>query len=156
VSGHNLDSHGNPNIGGLAGFFEGNLQVNGQASITSHASVGGNLQVLDELSCSGTCSFATVDVATVNVSGDVILTNQDCAEDFDVEFGSNVESGTVMALDERGLLQESRHAYDKRVAGVVSGAGEFNPGLILGRSKMHGDNRRAPVANAFFSGPASV
>jgi hypothetical protein len=83
---------------------------------------------------------------TVTVRGDVVLTNQDCAEDFDIGPCTNVEPGTVMALDERGLLQESRNAYDKKVAGVISGAGEFKPGLILGREKGQSDSHRVAVA----------
>jgi hypothetical protein len=83
---------------------------------------------------------------THTVDGDVVLSNQDCAEDFDIGLRTNVEPGTVMALDERGLLQESRQAYDKKVAGVISGAGKFKPGLILGRNKGQSDSHRATVA----------
>jgi hypothetical protein len=41
----------------------------------------------------------------VQVTGDVILTNQDCAEDFDIGLCTNAETGTVMVLDEGGLLR---------------------------------------------------
>jgi hypothetical protein len=83
---------------------------------------------------------------TLTADVDVVLTNQDCAEDFDIGLCTNVEPGTVMALDEHGFLQESRQAYDKKVAGVISGAGEFKPGLILGRNKGQSDSHRAAVA----------
>ncbi|MEK0155162.1 hypothetical protein [Arthrobacter oryzae] len=78
------------------------------------------------------------------VTGDITLTNADCAEDFDVWAGASAEPGTVMALDDEGNLRESSLPYDKRVAGVVSGAGDYRPGLIL--DKQRGENGRKPIA----------
>jgi len=80
----------------------------------------------------------------VTVAGDVILTGADCAEEFDIAEAVDIEPGTVMVLDQDGALHQSHHAYDKRVAGVVSGAGDYRPGLILDRRQSH-DNR-VPVA----------
>src|SRR5204863_10199107 len=54
----------------------------------------------------------------VQVTGDIRLTNADCAEDFDVSGTDKVEPGTVMVLGNDGALSESVQAYDKRVAGV--------------------------------------
>jgi hypothetical protein len=62
--------------------------------------------------------------------GDVIL--NDCAEHFDVVDGQ-AEPGTVMVIDRDGNLRPSFHPYDKKVVGVVSGAGNFKPGIILGK-----------------------
>lgn len=76
--------------------------------------------------------------------GDVILGNADCAEDFDVCDATQVEPGTVMVLDSGGELRESSAPYDKRVAGVVSGAGTYKPALILDRRSEEKD--RVPVA----------
>jgi len=81
-------------------------------------------------------------------NSDIILSGADCAEDFDVAAASNAEPGTVMVLDGGGLLQESRNAYDKRVAGVVCGGGKFRPGIILGRGNEQLACRRAPIALA--------
>jgi hypothetical protein len=41
----------------------------------------------------------------------------------------------VVAVDPAGdgELRLSRHAYDRSVAGVVSGAGELEPGLMMGQ-----------------------
>jgi hypothetical protein len=50
----------------------------------------------------------------------------------------------VMVLDDKGRLQPSSHPYDRRVAGVVSGARDLQPGLILGRRE--GSLGRLPVA----------
>jgi hypothetical protein len=77
-------------------------------------------------------------------TGDVILQNEDCAEDFDVAAPEAVEPGTVMVLDDNGKLKPSSLPYDRRVAGVVSGARDLKPGLILGR--LGGRPGRLPVA----------
>ncbi len=55
--------------------------------------------------------------------GDVILAGADCAEEFDILGVESVESGTVMVINEEGALRVSDQPYDKKVAGVVSGAG---------------------------------
>jgi hypothetical protein len=67
------------------------------------------------------------------MTGDVILRGADCAEDFDIAADTEIGPGTVMVLTEDGALQPSQDAYDKKVAGVISGAGDYRPGLILGR-----------------------
>jgi hypothetical protein len=71
----------------------------------------------------------------VEVTGDIRLLNADCAEDFDVAEPENVEAGTVMVLDEKGSLQSSYKEYDKKVAGIVSGASGYKPGIILDRQQ---------------------
>jgi hypothetical protein len=83
--------------------------------------------------------------------GNVVITGHieflqaaDCAEDFDISAESCAEPGTVMALDEDGNLRESCQAYDKRVAGVISGAGFYKPGLVL--DKQQSQSTRKPVA----------
>ena len=67
----------------------------------------------------------------VQVTGDIRLTNADCAEDFDVRGGMAVEPGTVMSLAQDGGLLPCRQEYDTRVAGVISGAGDYKPGIVL-------------------------
>ena len=64
--------------------------------------------------------------------GDVIL--NDLAEHFDATDGG-AEPGTVMVVDHDGNLRPGDSAYDRRVAGVVSGAGNFKPGIILGNQQ---------------------
>jgi hypothetical protein len=82
---------------------------------------------------------------TISVAGDVVLTGADFAEDFAVEASPIVEPGAVMVLDENGVLRPCDKAYDRKVAGVVSGAGDHRPGLILDRQKSS-EGRRLPVA----------
>jgi hypothetical protein len=80
----------------------------------------------------------------VEVTGDIRLTNADCAEDFDVANADTVEPGTVMVLGDDATLQPSQSAYDKRVAGVVSGAGDYKPGIVL--DKQSSRPGRRPIA----------
>jgi hypothetical protein len=83
-------------------------------------------------------------IGNIIVTGDISLGYADCAEDFDIALESPGEPGTVMALDDEGNLQECFRPYDKRVAGVISGAGDYKPGLVLDRQKSQGN--RKPIA----------
>ncbi len=66
-------------------------------------------------------------VATLTIRG-----GADLAEPFDVSTGQ-VPKGSVMVIDpdNPGRLKVSGEAYDRRVAGVVSGAGGVHPGISL-------------------------
>ena len=96
--------------------FDGHVQVNGDHSTTG----------------------------TMTVGVDLVLTNADCAEDFDIAASARIEPGTVMALDDGGSLRPSDQSYDKKVVGVISGAGELRPGMILDRHESV--EKRAPLA----------
>jgi hypothetical protein len=61
------------------------------------------------------------------------LNNADCAEDFDVSETAKIEPGTVVVIEDEGKLHQSSEAYDKRVAGVISGAGDCKAGIVLDR-----------------------
>jgi hypothetical protein len=80
----------------------------------------------------------------VVVTGDITLSGADYAEDFDTVDPQDTEPGSVMVLDDAGALRLSTNEYDARVAGVVSGAGEFRPAVILDRETVRED--RVPVA----------
>lgn len=81
----------------------------------------------------------------IEVKGDIHFTNAaDCAEDFTIAPGFKVDPGTVVVLGSEGSLYPSETAYDKRVVGVVSGAGDYRPGIVLDR-KITKENRQ-PVA----------
>jgi hypothetical protein len=74
-------------------------------------------------------------------TGDIKLSGADCAEDFEVEELEEPEPGSVMAIADGGRLRRCAQAYDRRVAGVISGAGSHKPGIILGRRQGSGANR---------------
>jgi hypothetical protein len=113
---------------GNAGQFDGNVAITGDHNVTGNAAIKGNQTV------SG----------NVSVGGDVILTGADCAERFDLSACAAAEAGTVMVIGEDGGLQPSARAYDRRVAGVVSGAGVFRPGIVL--DKRADDEGRTTIA----------
>ncbi|ALC19560.1 hypothetical protein ACH46N_02500 [Streptomyces pristinaespiralis] len=73
----------------------------------------------------------------VEVTGDLILTGGDVAEQFAVADAApdvdEVGPGTVVVLDDDGALAPCVRQYDSRVAGVVSGAGDRVPALVLDR-----------------------
>jgi hypothetical protein len=79
----------------------------------------------------------------LTVDGDVILANADIAEDFDVADAA-VQRGVVLCIGEDEQLRACAGEYDSRVVGVVSGAGELRPGIILGRTRTHAS--RVPIA----------
>lgn len=63
----------------------------------------------------------------------VIRGGADLAEPFSVTDAKRMPAGALMVIDEKnpGHLKLSDRPYDKRVAGVVSGAGGLSPGLTL-------------------------
>ena len=67
-------------------------------------------------------------------TGDIVLQNADCAEEFEVQDSGGIEPGVVLTLTGQGKLALANRPYDRKVAGVVSGAGGLRPGIVLGRS----------------------
>lgn len=91
--------------------------------------------------------FAGGDVhvnSNILVDGDIVLQNADCAEDFDVASEVAVEPGTVVAVDDRGHISATSLPYDRRAVGVISGAGSFEPAIVLDRRASA--SLRLPVA----------
>jgi len=78
-------------------------------------------------------------------AGDIILNNADAAEDFPVVSAEQAAPGMVMVLADDGRLEPCGDAYDRKVVGVVSGAGRYRPGLVLDRSEKP-DGCRAPIS----------
>jgi hypothetical protein len=77
-----------------------------------------------------------------------ITGGSDLSEQFDIEtIGKLAEPGMVVSIDpERpGRLKLSGKAYDKRVAGVISGAGGVKPGMLMGQRGSEADGE-LPVA----------
>ena len=60
----------------------------------------------------------------------------DCAENFDLSANVQViEPGTVMTLNDTGDLEPCSQPYDKKVAGIISGAGGYKPALLLDKKQ---------------------
>ena len=71
----------------------------------------------------------------------------DIAERFDVTSGTAVEPGMVVSIDPAspGKLRLSTRAYDRCVAGIISGAGGVSPGLTMAQDNTIADGTH-PVA----------
>ncbi|MCA9859468.1 MAG: hypothetical protein KC438_07085 [Thermomicrobiales bacterium] len=67
------------------------------------------------------------------VTGDISFPGQDCAEEFAAEASVEATPGTVMSLTDSGRIAPSAHAYERRVVGIVTGAGPLRPGIVMGR-----------------------
>lgn len=81
----------------------------------------------------------------VVVTGDIkLLGGNDVAENFSVTNFNSAFPGCVMTFKKDGSLEVCNKAYDKRAAGVISGAGDYKPGLILGKKETEKD--RMPIA----------
>ena len=86
--------------------------------------------------------------ASVEIDGDLAILNgkdiklADFAEDFDLAGDPEIAPGSVVVLDGEGAVRQSRNAYDKKVAGVISGAGNFRPAITLDR-ELSRQNRTA-------------
>jgi hypothetical protein len=80
----------------------------------------------------------------LTVAGDILLTGADCAEQFDSVGITPIEPGTLVVMNDSGALQESELAYDRKIAGVVAGAGEFRPAIIL--DKIPSDRNRTSIS----------
>src|SRR5215213_4412044 len=79
--------------------------------------------------------------------GDIILSNADCAEEFDIADPPElVDAGTVMVLDDAGALRRCDIAFDRHVVGIVSGAGAYRPAIVLDRKPSVA--KRLPIALA--------
>ncbi|HKY53458.1 MAG TPA: hypothetical protein VJM08_04090, partial [Anaerolineales bacterium] len=127
--------------------FSGNAMVGNQQWILHLGSDGpGNLQFFNGGTAGnwGLPVLSLTPDGNVEVRGDIRLVNADCAEDFNISSVGPAEPGTVMVLGDEDTLQPSRYAYDKRVAGVISGAGNYRPGLVL--DKKAGQKNRQAVA----------
>jgi hypothetical protein len=79
----------------------------------------------------------------LQVEGDIFLPGADCAEHFDFRDPEHIEAGDVVVINREGTLEQSSTAYDKKVAGVVSGAGKYRPGIVLDKQTAQ---NRLPVA----------
>jgi hypothetical protein len=87
----------------------------------------------------------------VSVKALQITGGADLAENFDVRAdqttATKIQPGMVVTIDPAtpGKLSLSRRAYDRRVAGIISGAGDVKPGMMMGQTGTLADGQH-PVA----------
>lgn len=113
VEGHSTNGTGVSGFSehGLAGRFQGDVEVTGNLNMSSQTS-------------------------------DITL--GDVAEGFSTQDEEIIEPGTVVVLNQDGLVRRGDAAYDKKVAGVISGAGGYRPAIVL--DKQHSQPGQQPVA----------
>jgi hypothetical protein len=80
----------------------------------------------------------------VVVTGDIQLVGADLAEEFSFIGDLPADPGSVVVIVGDDEVRACDRAYDRRVAGVISGAGGYRPGLVLDR-KQSGSGRH-PLA----------
>jgi hypothetical protein len=117
----------------------GSVLIDGQAG---NATLSGSLNA-QNASLSGLLNVGNGSIKLDGASGDIWIANADCAEEFDTAV-DNIQPGTVVILDDDGRIAPSSMPYSTKVIGVVSGAGENKPGLILDKRKN--SSSRVPVA----------
>lgn len=129
--------------GPTGGFFEGGSNAGVEA--VALGSGAGLLARASNVAGSWAGFFhGPVNITQTLTTFDVLIAGSDCAEDFDTVSAAHIEPGTVMAIGDDAKLVESNRAYDKRVAGIVSGAGNYKPGIVLGKDGLRKD--RVPLA----------
>lgn len=101
---------------GVQGHTSTNIGVLGSSDGTGLAGKFiGNVEVTGNINCHETSKITCFDVS---------LIGGDCAEEFKIANEESVEPGSVMVIDNEGALVTSNQAYDKRVAGVISGGAD--------------------------------
>lgn len=123
------------------GVEAGRLSGQHAALFLGHATKAGEILVLNAQGkagfsvdgATGVVSVGTGDTRVVldGQVGDIRLAGADCAEDFVSIDAARPEPGTVMVIADDSAIGCCTMPYDRRVAGVVSGAGGARPGIIL-------------------------
>lgn len=133
--------------GGIAVFA---INHGGDAAlVTRNSGTGDNIRSLN--AAGNSVVFRVTNTGQVVASVVQIYGGADLAEKFQVS-GSKVEPGTLMVIDpdHPGMLKPSSSAYDSKVAGVVSGGGGVNPGMVLSQANGLGGNTPIAIAGRVY------
>ena len=147
VRGASNGSFGVEGVGTTGGRFEGSWEG---VHVVGHSDVAAGLAAYNDHAGPALYARNSAGGAAAVVDGDLIVTgvihmnHGDYAEEFTVVGRETVEAGMVMVLDDDGSVRCSTRAYDRRVAGVVSGAGSHQPAMVLDHQEGRPD--RMPLA----------
>jgi hypothetical protein len=114
--------------------FERNVIVDGNVTAHKDLKVDNNITV-----------DKAINANNIKVSNDIVFDFADCAEEFNIS-SELIEPGSVVVLKDLDLVAPCTSQYDKKVAGVISGAGQYKPGIILDKKKCEEGDHRMPVA----------
>jgi hypothetical protein len=116
-----IDRFGNVSIGTNTGTNLAKFNVHSSAGIliSANGATGQVFQVAND---------GTTSTKVLQITG-----GADLAEPFEFSDAELLPPGSVVVIDDEnpGRMKLSNDAYDKRVAGVISGAGGINPGVTL-------------------------
>lgn len=143
----NLDESGQlslyePGIGEMIEMVTTELGTDG-AQLTLRNNAGQATIVLDAEYNAGGDGRITTEVLQITGGSDL-------SEQFDIQASPNKimpQAGYVVSIDadNPGELAVSNRAYDRTVAGVISGAGDVQPGMLMGQQGTDADGQ-FPVA----------
>jgi hypothetical protein len=133
----NQAGQGGPGVYGFSSHLDGvqGVSQSSQNAGVSARNTAGGYGVWSQAKTAGYFDGDVTVTRNLTVNIDIVLAGGDFAEDFTVGTIECVEPGTVMVLDENGVLRPCNKSYDRKVAGVISGAGDYWPALILDRQK---------------------
>lgn len=128
----------------------GGIGLNG-GRVTATEFSGVSVNVSESVSAATITASGAISAATVTTSGEIsvdqlrIRGGSDIAEPFNFSGGAVIEPGMVVAIDPNtpGRLRLASEPYDRRVAGIVSGAGGVRPGLTLTQEGSAADGENA-------------
>lgn len=144
----NIDGrHGNMVLGGAGADGDITLRSEGNQDIIRMDAQNGNV-IVGGVGVDGNIIIRnSSDVDRIRITGDdgdIRFLGADLAEEFQLGCKAAVpEPGTVMVLDDEGNIEPCHTPADQRVVGVIAGAGEFRPALVL---DQQGGDDRLPVA----------
>ncbi len=169
ITGQNITAGNNLNVLGMA-LVEGNTRLNGNARIVGNLNLEGRLTLgtagVANIQYTGSGGLlienqtgnvrieasneemVIVSNTQVEVKKRLIVTGADLAERFEVADKSfAILPGMVLSIDKNhpGKLLPCQEAYDKKVAGIVSGAGGVHTAMLLGQEGTLADGD-VPVA----------
>jgi len=103
------------------------ISETGTGVVGRGAATGGYFEALSPAGWAGVFN-GRVQANVLQING-----GSDLAEPFETMEESALEPGTVMVIDEHanGKLTASTLAYDRKVAGIISGAGGVKPGITM-------------------------
>lgn len=129
-----IDGNGVQGVSAAGDGVHGETEAIGSSGVAGVNSGGGNGVYGSSSGNAGYFQGNVQVTGDLTVAGDVLLPGADCAEQFDAATPEALEPGTLLVLDGCGALHESGEPYDRKVAGVVAGAGPYRPGIILDSS----------------------
>ena len=127
---------------GIATFYNEHgtrtIKIDGQAGLDNHAHItmwdgdpgsASSIQINSNWAGSGNSRIVT-DVLQIKGGSDL-------CEGFEVEDEIEVIPGMLVSIDPtgKGSLQITKEKYDKKIAGIVSGANGVNPGMIMNQEE---------------------